>query len=133
MVKEESLVKSLHKIFLLILKVIPLVNALGCLLNTLFAYYNIETPWISFTTGMSLTTWLFIYLATFVFKFCIYHRMFLYYIAVVDIIDTVDYYIGIPLSDYNFLVLHIIITGTTLFIILYLYVKHRKKLTKQSN
>lgn len=133
MVKEESLVKSLHKIFLLILKVIPLVNALGCLLNTLFAYYNIETPWISFTTGMSLTTWLFIYLATFVFKFCIYHRMFLYYIAVVDIIDTVDYYIGIPLSDYNFLVLHIIITGITLFIILYLYVKHRKKLTKQSN
>lgn len=133
MVKEESLVKSLHKIFLLILKVIPLVNVLGCLLNTLFAYYNIETPWISFTTEMSLTTWLFIYLATFVFKFCIYHRMFLYYIAVVDIIDTVDYYIGIPLSDYNFLVLHIIITGTTLFIILYLYVKHRKKLTKQSD
>lgn len=130
MVKEESLVKSLHKIFLLILKVIPLVNALGCLLNTLFAYYNIETPWISFTTGMSLTTWLFIYLATFVFKFCIYHRMFLYYIAVVDIIDTIDYYIGIPLSDYNFLVLHIIITGITLFIILYLYVKHHKKLTK---
>lgn len=130
MVKEESLVKSLHKIFLLILKVIPLVNALGHLLNTLFAYYDIETPWISFTTGMSLTTWLFIYLATFVFKFCIYHRMFLYYIAVVDIIDTVDYYIGIPLSDYNFLVLHIIITGITLFIILYLYVKHHKKLTK---
>lgn len=130
MVKEESLVKSLHKIFLLILKVIPLVNALGCLLNTLFAYYNIETPWISFTTGMSLTTWLFIYLVTFVFKFCIYHRMFLYYIAVVDIIDTIDYYIGIPLSDYNFLVLHIIITGITLFIILYLYVKHHKKLTK---
>ena len=130
MVKEENLVKSLHKIFLLILKVIPLVNALGCLLNTLFAYYNIETPWISFTTGMSLTTWLFIYLATFVFKFCIYHRMFLYYIAIVDIIDTIDYYIGIPLSDYNFLVLHIIITGITLFIILYLYVKHHKKLTK---
>ena len=40
--------------------------------------------------GMSLLTWIFMYIATIVFKFCSYHRIFLYYILIVDTINIVD-------------------------------------------
>ena len=130
MVKEERCVlsKNLYKVLLLILKVIPMLCALGCLLNTILAYVEIDVPILSYIGSMSILTWTFILIASFVFKFCIYHRMFLYYILVIDVIDTVDYYIGIPISDYNLLVLHIIITGIILFLILYFYVRNYKNI-----
>ena len=76
---------------------------------------------------MSLLPWLFILIATHVFRFCAYHRMFLYYILVSSIISTIDYYIGIPLSTFNILALNFIVAGVFLFLILYMYVKHHKK------
>ena len=53
--------------------------------------------------------------------------MFLYYILIVDIINIIDYYIGIPISDFQLLMLHSIITGISLFIILFLYLKIKRK------
>lgn len=130
MVKEERCVlsRNLYKVLLLILKVIPMLCALGCLLNTILAYVGIDVPVLSYIGSMSVLTWTFILIASFVFKFCIYHRIFLYYILIIDVIDTIDYYIGIPISDYNLLVLHIIITGTILFLILYFYVRNHKNI-----
>ena len=101
-------------------------------LNTFAAFVGIDIPAANNIAGMSLLTWIFVYIATIVFKFCIYHRMFLYYSLIVDIINIIDYYIGIPISDFQLLMLHSIITGISLFIILFLYlringIKTRKK------
>ena len=57
-------------------------------------------------------------------------RMLLYYILIINGLNTLDYYVGIPLSDFNLLILYLLITGITLFTILYIHVKHHKKLTK---
>ena len=92
-------------------------------LNTFAAFVGIDIPAANNIAGMSLLTWIFVYIATIVFKFCIYHRMFLYYILIVDIINITDYYIGIPISDFQLLMLHSIITGISLFIILFLYIR----------
>lgn len=131
-VEERLRSKYLYKILLLILKVIPMVTAIGYALNTLFAYIGIDTPVFSNICGMSLFPWLYILVSAFVFKFCIYHRMFLYYILIIDAINMVDYYIGIPISTRNLFALHSIITILFLFLILYLYAKHNKKHTKES-
>lgn len=56
-------------------------------------------------------------------------RMFLHYIAVNDIINIYDWYIGISVTNRELFVLHMSITGISLFIILYLYVKSHMKLT----
>lgn len=50
-------------------------------------------------------------------------------IAVNDIINIYDWYIGISVTNRELFVLHMSITGISLFIILYLYVKSHKKLT----
>jgi len=127
MAKEESLRKSSHKLLLVVLKFIPMVTALCYMLNVLFAYLGIELPVLSQLGGMSLFTWLFIWIATYVFRFCIYHRMFLYYILVNDLLNIVDYYVGIPLSTTRLLMLHLVIICVFMFLILYTYVKCNKK------
>lgn len=128
MVKGESLRnKSLYKTLLILLKYIPIIIALFYIVNTLGALFGIDLPVLSNIAGMSLLTWVFMYLAALVFKFCIYHRMFLYYILVTDIINIIDYYIGIPVDSYGIVMIHSVIIGILLFIILYFYVKHNKK------
>lgn len=128
MVKGESLRnKSLYKTLLILLKYIPIIIALFYIVNTLGALFGIDLPVLSNIAGMSLLTWVFMYLAALVFKFCIYHRMFLYYILVTDIINIINYYIGIPVDSYGIVMIHSVIIGILLFIILYFYVKHNKK------
>lgn len=118
--------KNLYKLLIVMLKYIPMIISLCYLANTITAYVGIDIPVLSSIAGMSLLTWIFMYIATIVFKFCSYHRMFLYYILIVDIINIIDYYISIPVSDFQLLMLHSIITGISLFIILFLYLKRNK-------
>lgn len=111
------------------LKYIPIIITLFYVLNTVTALLGIDIPVLSNIAGMSLFTWLFIYIAAWVFQFCIYHRMFLYYILVTDIVNIIDYYVGIPVDDFGILAIHSIIIGISLFLILYFYVKHNKRAT----
>lgn len=125
-VEEKCLRNKQYKLFLIMLKYIPMLIALIYTLNTFAAFMGIDIPAANNIAGISLLTWIFMYIATIVFKFCVYHRMFLYYILVVDIVNTIDYYIGIPVSDFQLLILHSIIMGISLFIVLFLYLKYRK-------
>ena len=53
----------------------------GCFLaNTILSCFAIETEVLSYTAGIGILPLLFIYLSSSVFKFCVYHRMFIYYI-----------------------------------------------------
>lgn len=104
-----------------------MVTALCYLLNTVLSAFGIYAGFLSHISGMSLLPWLFILIATYVFRFCVYHRMFLWYIIVSDVVNIIDYYIGIPISTFSIITLHFCITGLFLFLILYAYVKCHKK------
>lgn len=127
MIKEERLKRRSHKLLLIILKFIPMVTALCYMLNSVFAYFGIDASILSQASGMSLLSWLFILTATFVFKFCIYHRMFLYYILASDLINIIDFYWGIPVATHTIIMIQFILAGIFLFLILYTYVKCNKK------
>lgn len=121
--------KSLYKLLVVMLKYIPMLITLFYIANTVLSYFYIDIPALSNIAGMSLLPWIFMYIAATVFRFCMYHKMFLYYILIIDIVNIIDYYIGIPVGDLELLMIHMIITGITLFIILYLYVKNSKRPT----
>lgn len=128
MAKAENLrSKYLYKILLILLKYIPIIISLFYLINTVTALCGIDIPVLSNFAGMSLLTWLFMYIAAWVFQYCIYHRMFLYYILATDIINIIDYYIGIPVNDFGIIVIHSILIGVSLFLILYLYIKSKNR------
>ena len=120
--------KLLYKIELRLLKIIPMILAFTALLNSILSYFNIDLYILSYIGGISIFTIVFLYLSLYVFKFCEYHRMFLHYVVVTWIINTIDYYIGIPINDLEYLCLQMIIAGISLFIILLLYYKTNKKL-----
>lgn len=128
MVMEERLrSKYLYKILLITLKYIPLIITGFYVLNTTLNILDIDTPVISNLAGVSLFTWIFLLLANIVFKFCVYHRVFLYYILVVDLFNITDYYIGIPLYKHEYIAIHSVLLGIALFLFLYFHVKSHKK------
>lgn len=125
--------ESKYKLLILVLKFIPMLTALCYMTSTIFNYFDYNIEPLSNIGGMSLLTWVFIYLASVVFKFCSYHRMFLWYILVDDLFNIIDYYCSIPISTDNILMLHNIWIGITLFIVLILYVKSNKVIVRKNN
>lgn len=127
MVREEGLKsKTLYKVFLILLKYIPVVIAIAYILNTLLCYTSIDAPVLSNIAGISLFPWLFMYVATYVFKFCTYHRLLLYYILLDDIVSITDYYINIPIQNGEVLMLHTALIGILVIILLINHVKNNK-------
>ena len=123
--------KDLYKIELYLLKVMPMLLAAIYLINTVLSYYDIVLPALSYIGGLSFIPLLFMYISSYVFRFCSYHRMFLHYIVINDLINLIDYYYTLPISDWELLILHMSVAGISLFIILYLYVKSRSKNVKK--
>ena len=133
MVVVEKSRRSEYKLLIIVLKFIPMLTALCYMSSTIFNYFGYNIEPLSNIGGMSLLTWIFIYLASVVFKFCSYHRIFLWYILIDDLFNIIDYYWSIPISTDNILMLHNIWIGITLFIILVLYVKSNKNIIRKNN
>lgn len=125
--------KYLYKIFLIILRYIPIIVGICYMLNTLLALIGIDIVVLSWLSGISILPFIFILIASFAFKFCLYHRVFLYYIAVSDIINWIDYLWTLPLSIYNLFAIHGILAGITIAIAIISYVKDNKKLITSNN
>ena len=126
----ENLSKALYKIELYLLKVIPMIMAALCLANTTLFYFGIDATILTYIGGVSFLTLGFLYLSSYVFKFCTYHRMFLHYIVVVNILSYIDLEYGIPLSDFNLFIMYTSIAAIFMFLIIYLKVKHEQFLKK---
>lgn len=129
-VEEKLKNKLLYKSQLYMLKVIPMVMAFIYFINTVLSYFDIDIPALSYIGSCSLLMLIYLYLSSYVFRFCAYHRMFLHYVVIINCLNMYDYYVGIPISDLSLLIMYQIISGIFLFLILYLYVKSNKKLSK---
>ena len=115
------------KLFLGFLKILPMVLAGLYLVNTVLSYFYIDYEIISYLAGIGFIPWLFILMASYRLHFCEYHRMFLWYIFVNNGICWIDSQYKLPISNWDYLVLHIIIAGIFLFFILYLHQRERSK------
>lgn len=91
-------------------------------INTVFSYFYISTKYLNYIVFVLLIT--FIYIASYLLKFCEYHRMFLHYTLVICGINMYDYYIGFSVNDLEMFMIYSIITIIALFITLYLKIKH---------
>ena len=123
--EESSINRRLYKITMIVLKVIPMLLALCTAINTVFGLSNIDNALLSYVGGVSFLPLLFLYLTSYVFRFCSYHRMFLHYVLLTNVINIYDFYIGIPLSDKAMIEVYAVVTCVFAFVILYLYRKTR--------
>lgn len=124
-VKEENsnLSNYKHKLFIGFLKILPMIMAGLFLINTVLSYFNIENRIFSYLSSIGLIPWLFILIASYIFKFCEYHRMFLWYILVNNLICWADEEFKLPINNWDYFILHMIVAGIFLFLILYFHQK----------
>ena len=122
-VEEKSRLRSkkLYKVTLVLSKIIPMLLAFCYVLNTTLYILGIDSYILSHIAGMSLLPMIFLYLTSYVFQFCEYHRMFLHYVILNDIINILDVYFGENISDWTYISIHLILLFICLVIILYLY------------
>jgi len=124
---EKQYVNVSHKSFLIILKYIPYIIAFGYAISTIGDFFECDFIGLGYMFHLSITSWVFMLLASFVFKYCKVHRLPLYYIAINEILNVTDYYIGIPISVIHFLILHLLIIFLFISLYIYIYVKDTKK------
>ena len=80
--------KSLYKVFLTSLKYIPhLIGTLYYLYTILNLYLNVS--FINYIINLSILPLLYILISSFVFKFCIIHRIPIYYILILNLINII--------------------------------------------
>lgn len=118
----------LNKLFVIMLKYAPAVMVICCIINTTGAYFGYDMGFLSYISGISLIPWLFMLVASRVFRFCVYHRFMLYYIIIDDIINAIDYYLCIPVDDFKILMIHYIVLGIVVSVAVY---KHNKKIRNE--
>lgn len=131
-VEENLKSKKLYKAFLLLLKLLPFLLALVSVLNTVLSFFAIDLVILSYIGSVSLLPLIFMYLAAFVFRFCIYHRIFLDYTVVSTCITVYDYYIGIPITDAGIVTLQLVLFFIVCLVALIAHLIHKKHDTKIS-
>lgn len=129
LVEGSSRLSDYHKskLFLGFLKILPMIMAAMYLGNTILSYFYIESRGFSYLSSLGVIPWAFIMFASYRLRFCEYHRMFLWYILVNNLICWTDERHTLPIDNWNYFILHIIIAGLFMFLVLYFHQKCRKK------
>lgn len=115
-----------HKIFLILLKTIPIILAAVYFVNSLLRILGINLWIFNLFGSVSIMSLMFLYLASYAFQFCSYHRMFLHYISVITIYNILDLCFVFNVSNNNLFILLMIITFIFMIITLYKYLKNKK-------
>lgn len=127
--------KALYKVTLGSLRVLPMIMAFSYL--AMFALANTieDLVIIPHLLGTVIAPLVFLYLTSYVFKFCAFHRMFIHYYAFIELLNVTDYYIRIPISDEAITTLHDSVTIVFLVMVVITYIiKFKKdKCLKQCN
>jgi hypothetical protein len=119
--------KVLYKATLLLLKILPMIMAFSYLIMFVLANTIEDYVIIPHIIGTVIAPLIFVYLASYVFKFCAFHRIFIHYYAFIELLNVTDYYIRIPISDEAITLLHDSITAIFLISVVVIYIYKYKR------
>ena len=84
--------KRKHKLLIFTLKILPAIMAGSYVIEMISIFLGFGTQVLVNFIGMIVAPILFMYLASYVFKFCEYHRIFIHYVLILEILTTVKWY-----------------------------------------
>lgn len=90
-----------------LLQIIPVIMALSFFSNALVP--NMTTLAVVHYVGLLIAPAIYFYVTSYMFNFNPYIRICMGYIFVIDALNITDYYFGIPISDTDLWVVHIVI------------------------
>lgn len=113
---------KLKDIFVLLIKYMPIIQMVGILFNNLLYYFQVCNQVcyiIDFIIGNSLITTFLLFVCSYIFGFCNWHRVLITSNFINITIASVDSIYRIPISNLELLILYFIIYLIFLFIIVY--------------
>lgn len=117
--------KDLYKIFLVIIKYIPIILAITKIITLVLNYFKIKTFILTCFGGTSIVLLVLLYLISIIFRFCGIYRLALNYTSLITIITVLDYYLRFPISKLLLYEIYGIITGVFIVIWIYVWYKNR--------
>jgi hypothetical protein len=123
--KSKRLNRNLYFIEIKLLKILPSLIALIYFINILLNLIGVSLNSLSYIAGMSFIPLLFMYISSYVFQFCEYHRLPLHYILITNLLSIIGYEFKITIDIWLYIVLHSTLFGIAVFIALYLYLKDK--------
>ena len=104
----------MRRLLILLIKFIPVIQMAGMLLNNTAYYFEINNEFsytFDFLIGNSIVTTFLIYLCSYIFNFCIWHRLIITANLINLIIANIDAIIGLPITDIQLLIIYYIIAS----------------------
>lgn len=116
--------KNLYKLFINIIKYIPITLLILFIINLFLNYFGIHTIIMPCIGGMSIISLALLYLISYVFRFCYLYRLPLNYITIINVINIIIQKFNIisPINLYRFC---FIFLGIFLVIYIYYWYKNR--------
>lgn len=121
----------LHKSMIITLKLLPMVMAFSFIMNVYCAFVGVGFQVVTHYAGLVIAPLAFMYIASYVHHFCNYHRVFIHYIAVVELLNITDWYFKIPISNEAICIVHFVITAVFLVTAFVMYIKKFGKRCKE--
>ena len=119
--------KTMYKSTLILLKVLPMIMSFSYLIMFVLANTIESLVIIPHILGTVIAPLMFVYLASYIFRFCTFHRIFIHYYAFIELLNVTDYYIRIPISNKAITLLHDSVTILFLVSIVVIYIYKYKK------
>lgn len=115
----------MHKILILLIKFMPVIQMAGMLLNNILYYFNVYDKLsytFDFIIGNSIVTTILLYICSNVFHFCIWHRIIITGNLINLIIANIDSIFYISISDIQLLIIYHIIAAIFVIIATILHI-----------
>ena len=119
--------KTFTKITKTIVKYVPFLIALMYFLHSILFCFGISIPWLMLIYRFSIFSFICLLAMSVLLKFCIWHRLPLYYGIIIDTINTFDYYFTFSVNNITMLAIYLSITGVFILIGMYLKQKYNAK------
>lgn len=119
--------KALYKVTLYVLKILPMIMAFSYLIMFVLANTIESFVIVPHIIGTVIAPLAFVYLTSYVFRFCAFHRLFIHYYAFVELLNVTDYYVRIPISDAAITFIHDSVTVVFLILAVVMYIYKYKK------
>lgn len=128
----EEISKSTIKLCKIVVKYIPILIAIGYFITSITSCLGVFIGFIVPIYRLSILSFICLFACSKLLKFCIWHRLPLYYSILIDVINAIDYYIVIPILSKWMILIYLLITG--IFILCGVYLKDRyNRINRNSN
>ena len=123
--KQKSLLS--HKLLLILIKYIPHTIALFYGIYNILGILGIDFIIAGYFIHMSILPWIFMYLLSFIFRYCYIHRLPLYYILSSEILTTLDYLLDYSIEESVIIMSNLVLILAAIFGYTFYYIKYKLK------